>query len=68
MEKTGLDAVKDVTTFAALARQLDITRGAIAQWDKIPDERLEAVSAITGLPKHVLRPDLFEGYVPAEVA
>jgi len=67
MNKIGLAAVREVTTFTALARHLDITRGAISQWDRIPEERLEAVSAFTGLPKHVLRPDLFTGYVPAVV-
>jgi replicative DNA helicase len=67
-DKTGMEAVRSVTTLAALAKKIDITRGAISQWDRVPEERLDAVSTATGLPKHVLRPDLYAGYAPVEVA
>ena len=42
-----------------LAEELRITPGAVAQWDKIPAERLGDVSRITGIPMAVLRPDIF---------
>lgn len=58
---TGMEAVKDRMPFARLARELGITRGAVAQWDKVPAERLRAVSDATNIPMEVLRPDLFEG-------
>ena len=44
---------------AWLARQLKITRGAVAQWDRVPAERLGEVAAITGVAPTVLRPDIF---------
>ena len=62
--KTGMDAVRSATTLSSLADKIGITRGAISQWDRVPEERLDAVSSATGLAKHVLRPDLYEGYAP----
>lgn len=57
---TGMDAIRKKMTLAHLARELDITRGAVAQWDKVPAERMGDVSRVTGLPFEVLRPDLFK--------
>lgn len=54
-----MDAVRGVTSLAALARDLGVTRGAIAQWDRVPAERLREVSEATGLSYKVLRPDLY---------
>ena len=45
---------------AKIAAELGVTRGAVAQWDKVPAERVPEVSVITGLPRHELRPDLWE--------
>ncbi|WP_143535377.1 YdaS family helix-turn-helix protein [Rhizobium sp. N122] len=56
----GMDAVRDRMPLARLAREIGITRGAVAQWDKVPAERLGAVSRVTGIPLERLRPDLFE--------
>lgn len=58
---TGIEAVKAKMSLAELARQIGVTRGAVAQWDRIPAERLKAVSDATGLPMPDLRPDMFEG-------
>lgn len=55
---TGMDAVRDRMSLARLARELKITRGAVAQWDKVPESRLVSVSLITGIPMERLRPDL----------
>ncbi|MGO4316679.1 YdaS family helix-turn-helix protein [Agrobacterium sp. MCAB5] len=63
---TGMDAVRDRMPLARLARELGITRGAVAQWDKVPAERLGAVNRVTGIPQDVLRPDLFASAEAAE--
>lgn len=47
-------------SLAALARDLGVTRGAIAQWDRVPAERVVEVSKFTGIAREVLRPDLYE--------
>lgn len=60
MKLTGMDAVKDRMSLARLAREIGITRGAVAQWDKVPAERMGDVARVTGIPMEVLRPDLFK--------
>lgn len=67
MAAQGIDAIKEKMTFAKLARRLGITRGAVSQWTHVPAERIGEVSKITGLPAHILRPDLFES-APQEPA
>jgi len=47
---------------AQLARQIGVTRFAVQQWltNAIPAARVPAVSRVTGIPMHQLRPDLFD--------
>lgn len=56
----GMDAVRDRMPLARLAREIGITRGAVAQWEKVPAERLGDVSRVTGISFEKLRPDLFK--------
>lgn len=42
-----------------LAKALNITHGAISQWDRVPAERVLDVERETGIPRHELRPDLY---------
>lgn len=46
---------------ALVAKGLGINPGAVSQWKEIPPTRVPAVSKITGIPRHELRPDLHEG-------
>ena len=58
--KTGMDAVRErVKSLSALARFIGRTRSAVSQWEKVPAEQIGKVSQFTGLPQHVIRPDLF---------
>ena len=43
-----------------LARELDVTPGAIWQWanSKVPAERIFKISQITNIPVELLRPDM----------
>jgi DNA-binding transcriptional regulator YdaS (Cro superfamily) len=43
---------------AAAAREAGITRQAVADWERVPAEHLPAVERATGIPRHVLRPDI----------
>lgn len=43
-----------------LANSLGITPSAIAQWRQVPAERVPDISKLTGIPRHDLRPDLYE--------
>ena len=42
-----------------LAGHLGITRQAIYQWKRVPENKVSDVAEFTGIPKHVLRPDLY---------
>ena len=49
-----------------LAAAIGVTPAAITQWEKVPAERVVEVSDATGIPRKLLRPDLFEGMEAAE--
>lgn len=52
-------AIGVVKTGAALASGLRITPQALSQWKKIPPTRVIEVERLTGIPRHVQRPDLY---------
>lgn len=47
-----------------LARELGITNSAVWQWKDFPPEQVLKIERATGIPRHVLRPDLY----PVEAA
>jgi hypothetical protein len=42
-----------------IAEQCGITRQAVSGWKRVPAERVRDVSKITGIPRSVLRPDVY---------
>jgi DNA-binding transcriptional regulator YdaS (Cro superfamily) len=52
-------AVEEAGGWRALARELGINHQAVRLWRRIPAERVRQVEAVTGIPRNVLRPDLF---------
>jgi hypothetical protein len=52
-------AIQATRTRAEMARRLGISRAAVAQWRKVPAERLVEVERVTGISRAILRPDLF---------
>ena len=44
-----------------LARVLGLSSAAIAQWKRIPAERIVEIERATGVRREVLRPDLYQG-------
>lgn len=42
-----------------IAKQCGITHGAVWQWKRVPAERVIDVERVTGIPRHLLRPDIF---------
>lgn len=55
---------------AELARALGIKKTSVQDWKSagIPASRVPAVSRVTGLPLHAIRPDLFDAPATAEAA
>ncbi|SHF04513.1 DNA-binding transcriptional regulator YdaS, prophage-encoded, Cro superfamily [Kaistia soli DSM 19436] len=52
-------AIQAVGSAKALAEQLGISLQAVSQWKCIPSGRVLAVERVTGVPRHVLRPDIY---------
>ena len=58
---TGMDLIRrERGLLAKVARELRLSRSAVAMWRLVPAERVVAVEAITGIARDHLRPDLFE--------
>lgn len=53
-------AIEAVENANRLASRLGLTRQAIYAWKKIPAERVPEIEGITGVARHILRPDLHE--------
>lgn len=56
----GLEqAIKAAGGVVALAKKIKVSHQAVAQWDEIPVKRIVAVEKATGVPREILRPDLY---------
>lgn len=60
MTDPGLTAVLEKITPAQLAREIGCTPEAIYQWQRVPPRRVPAVAKASGIPAHVIRPDLYD--------
>ena len=63
---TGLQsAIEAAGGVGALARALGISQPAVSTWQRVPAERVLSVETMTGVPRSLLRPDLYpEGGPP----
>jgi DNA-binding transcriptional regulator YdaS (Cro superfamily) len=69
MRPTPIDeAIKQAGSVKALAAAAGVRPQAISQWQKIPVERVVRISDALGIPRHVLRPDLYEAPPATEAA
>jgi DNA-binding transcriptional regulator YdaS (Cro superfamily) len=44
---------------ARIARSLGVAPSTVSMWQQVPSGRLVAVEQITGIERHLLRPDLY---------
>lgn len=52
-------AASKVGGIVQLSLKLGMSRGAASQWHRIPAERVIQVEELTGIPREILRPDLY---------
>ncbi len=58
--EAGLEqAIRAMGGVSALARSLGVAQPTVSLWRRVPSERVLSVEALTGLPRTVLRPDLY---------
>jgi DNA-binding transcriptional regulator YdaS (Cro superfamily) len=53
-------AIEKAGSVKALASRIGITPQSVSQWRRVPVEHVRAIEAITGLPKHEIRADVFD--------
>jgi TorA maturation chaperone TorD len=54
------EAFRSTGGASELARRLGISQPSVSTWSRVPAERVAAVEAATGVPRHRLRPDLYD--------
>lgn len=59
-ELFGVEAVRTAIRNVDLARELGISQQAVGKWKHVPVVYVKRISDITGLPKHVIRPDVYD--------
>lgn len=69
MRDPGLSkAIRAAGGVSGLARQIGISQPSVSNWNRIPAERVIVVETITGVPRTILRPDLYgEAIMNAEI-
>jgi DNA-binding transcriptional regulator YdaS (Cro superfamily) len=66
MDKIIQRAVKKAGGITSLADKLGIKHQTIYSWKNVPADHVIAVERITGISRHVLRPDLSRIFISAE--
>jgi TorA maturation chaperone TorD len=60
MSDPGLEqAVRAAGGITELARRIGISQPSVSNWERVPAGRVVAVEVATGVPREVLRPDLY---------
>lgn len=59
MDKALQRAIVAAGSQSALAIALGIKRQAVSNWRRVPPGRVLAIEKLTGISRHVLRPDIY---------
>lgn len=54
--------IKAAGSQSELARRLDITQQSVCEWvirGRVPAERVLQIERVTGVPRHLIRPDIY---------
>jgi len=60
MNDPGLQqAIRAAGGVTELARRIGVSQPSVSNWTRVPSERVVSVEAATGVPRQILRPDLY---------
>jgi TorA maturation chaperone TorD len=60
MEDRGLqEAIRAAGGVTELARRIGVSQPSVSNWSRVPSQRVVSVEAATGVPRSILRPDLY---------
>ncbi len=59
MDAGLIQAIDAAGGIIKLAHQLGLTHQAVYQWRSVPTHQIMAIEELTGVPREVLRPDLY---------
>lgn len=57
-------AIQKAGGVGKLAGSLKVSRQSIYTWKRIPVSRVLKIEELTGMPRHVLRPDIYDEQIP----
>jgi DNA-binding transcriptional regulator YdaS (Cro superfamily) len=60
----AIQRIKKERLAAHLARTLKLSRSAVSSWVRVPAEHVIAVERELGIPRELIRPDLYPAYPP----
>lgn len=49
---------RKLLNLSALAREIGLSPVSVFNWRQVPENRVDVVSRVVGIPEHLLRPDL----------
>lgn len=58
-KQTIRDAAATVGGMSKLSRLLGLSPAAVGLWEQVPPKRVLEVERLTGVSRHVLRPDIY---------
>jgi hypothetical protein len=58
--REALDEVLGKVKQVTLARECDVSKAAVCQWDRVPDKHIRTAARLSGLPLKKVRPDVHD--------
>lgn len=61
-------AASKIGGIVKLSKALGLSRGAVSQWTEVPPKHVLPIERLTGVPREILRPDLYPVELNRKVA